>query len=332
MSVPLSLKAEPPYVWQQQPWSSLFNAAKAERLHHANLLAGPAGIGKLAFATHFALALVCDQFPGAAPCGNCKNCQMAVGGTHPDIYTLDWLDKSTVIGVEQIRHLIDRLMLTASRGSHRVAVINRAHSMTTAASNSLLKTLEEPGEGCIILLLADRDRELPITVRSRCQRLAMPLPDRESALEWLQSKGVREATIALDVANGSPLLALSLNESENLADIAGLRALWDDFVLREGSPTDLATATAALLGTRQSLSLFMQWTTETVKSLELSRPNGRSSKENNPQNRRYLCQVALALQAALRLDNASLKTQAVLEGVLADIRITRYKNRAENAS
>ena len=322
----------PPHEWLQQPWNQLLQAARAGRLHHANLLAGPGGIGKQAFASHFALALVCDQFPESAPCGKCKNCQMAVGETHPDIYMLDWLDKSTVISVDQIRHLIDRLTLTASRGTYRVAVINHAHTMTAAAANGLLKTLEEPGDGCIILLVADRERELPITIRSRCQRLAMMLPGRSAALEWLQRQGVAEAAIALDIANGAPLMAQALSDTENLAKIADLRARWDDYVMREGSPTDLATAAASVLGTRQSLSLFMQWSTETVKNLELSSPNGRSSVENDPQYRRYLCQITLALQAALRLDNASLKTQAVLEGVLADIRIIRYRNRAENAS
>ncbi len=327
-----SVTSSAPYAWQQHSLNQLFRAAKADRLHHANLLAGPPGIGKLEFARHFALALVCDQFPQSAPCGVCKNCQMGGGGTHPDIYLLDWLDKSTVISVDQIRKLIDQLSLTASRGSHRVAVINRAHTMTTAAANSLLKTLEEPGEGCIIILLADRERELPITIRSRCQRLAMTQPDRDSALQWLQAQGATEGAMALDIANGAPLRAQVISQSENLADIAGLRARWDNFVMHEGSPTELATATASLLDTRQSLSLFMQWTTETVRNLELSRPNGRSPKENIATDRRYLCQIALALQAALRLDNASLKTQAVLEGVLADIRIIRYKIRAENAS
>ena len=321
-----------PYDWLQQPWNRLLQAATANRLHHANLLAGPDGIGKQALASHFALALVCDKFPESAPCGICKNCQMATGETHPDIYKLDWLDKSTVISVEQIRQLIDRLTLTASRGTYRVAVINRAHTMTTAAANGLLKTLEEPGDGCIILLVADRERELPVTIRSRCQRLAITRPARNAALEWLQGQGVSEAAIALDLANGAPLLAQALSDAENLAEIAQLRSRWDDFVMKEGSPTDLAAAAASLLDTRQSLSLFMQWSTETVKNLELSPPNGRSSVENNPQHRRYLCQITQALQAALRLDNASLRTQAVLEGVLADIRIIRYRNRAENAS
>jgi DNA polymerase III delta' subunit len=323
---------QPPYAWQQPAWNQLLQAARGNRLHHANLLAGPAGIGKRDFANHFALALVCDQFPDAAPCGKCKNCQMAVGGTHPDIYQLDWLEKSTVIGVDQIRQLIDQLGLTASRGNYRVAVINRAHSMTTAAANSLLKTLEEPGDGCIILLLADRDQELPVTIRSRCQRLAIVLPERDQAQAWLQEQGVAEASVALDVANGAPLLAKAISEAENLAEIAALRHAWDEFLIREGSPDALAATTASLLGTRQSLGLFMQWTTETVKNLELSPANGRSPEQDNPDLRRYLCQVALALQSALRLDNASLKTQAVLEGVLADIRIIRYKNRAENAS
>lgn len=321
-----------PFQWQQGQWDMLLKTASAGRLHHANLLAGPAGIGKLQFATRFALALVCEQFPDHAPCGACKNCQMAIGGTHPDIRFLDWQEKSTVINVEQIRNLIEKLSLTASRGGYRIAVINRANSMTVAASNSLLKTLEEPGDGCVIFLLADRDGELPITIRSRCQRLAMAVPGRDEALEWLEACGVSDASIALDVANGAPLLAREISDSENLSAIASLRHGWDEFLMREGSSTELAATTASLLGTRAAIGLFMHWTTESVKNVELSRHGGRSPIQDNPLDRRFLCEVCLTLQAALRLDNASLKTQTVLEGVLADIRINRYRNRAENAS
>ena len=94
-------------------------------------------------------------------------------------------------------------------------------------------------------------------------------------------------------------------------------------------PAPLAALTAAVLGTRDALTLFLQWTTEHIKTAELSTPDGRTSSNRHPFERRFLSQALVRLQYALRLDNPSLKTQTVLEGVLADIRIMRVRTCAE---
>ena len=325
---------EAPYQWQQDACQKLIRVASGERLHHAYLIAGTAGVGKLDFARHIAYALLCEKpidpdSPDKSPCGECPRCALNAAGSHPDVTVLDWLDKAKVISVEQIRQLTARLTLTTTYGPYRIAIINRAHTMTRAAANSLLKTLEEPGAGCILILLADNDAHLPVTVRSRCQRVVLPLPDRQQALEWLKSQQVASPEIALEFALGAPLLARQRADELDFRAIAGVKQLFLEFLRGEFEPAELADQTASVLGTRDALTLFLHWTTESIKNTELSPANSRSSKDSSLFEHRYLSRALLKFQQSLRLDNPSLKTQTVLEGVLADTRIIRVRTHAE---
>lgn len=322
-----------PYPWQLEQWSRICQSAADGRLHHATLISGQAGVGKRDFAVAMARLLLCLEFPNQQqPCGQCARCQLMQAGTHPDFTVVDWLDKSSVISVDQIRHLSSQLHLTATYGPYRIAIINRADTMTAAACNSLLKTLEEPPGSCVLILLSERDAALPATIHSRCQRLLMPAPEQQAALEWLQQQEIAEAGIALEFARGAPLLAATFARERDLAAIGNIREQWRQFLLAEKSPATLAAETANLLDTRESLTLFMQWTTDLVKNVEFSMADGRSSPEGALIERKFLSQALQLLQQSLRFDNASLKTLAVLEGVLADIRIQRIRTRAENSA
>ena len=328
------MNSEAPYQWQQDAWQKLMRVAGSERLHHAYLFVGTAGIGKLDFARHVANALLCEkpidsESPNNSPCGECPRCALNAAGSHPDVTVLDWLDKARVISVEQIRNLTARLTLTTTYGPYRIAIINRAHTLTRAAANGLLKTLEEPGAGCILILLADNDAHLPVTVRSRCQRVVLPLPERQQAIEWLQDKQVASPEIALEFAHGAPLLARQIADEVDLSAIAGVKQVFLEFLRGEFEPAQLADQTAAVLGTRDALTLFLHWTTETIKNIEFSAVNGRSTKDSSLFEHRYLSRALLKFQQSLRLDNPSLKTQTVLEGVLADTRIIRVRTHAE---
>ena len=318
-----------PYPWQQTAWDVFTQAAVIERLHHAYLIVGPSGVGKLEFAGQLANALLCNEPAGKAPCGNCPRCALISAGTHPDITHLDWLDKARVISVDQIRKLTDQLMLTTTYGPYRVAIINKAHTMTRAASNSLLKTLEEPGAGCILILLADNDAHLPVTIRSRCQRMALPPPETAKALQWLREQKIDQPELALEFAHGSPLAACTLSDEVDLSAISAVKARFVEFLTADYEPATLAAQTADVLDTRDALTLFMQWTTEHIKTAELSTPDGRTSSNRHPSERRFLSRALERFQHALRLDNPSLKTLTVLEGVLADTRIMRVRTRAE---
>ena len=147
------MSANAPYSWQQAAWQMFSQVRASGRLHHAYLIVGSAGVGKRHFSNCLAGALLCEKSAESAPCGQCSRCALTEAGTHPDITRLDWLDKARVISVDQIRKLTQQLTLTTSYGPYRVAIINKTHTMTRAAANSLLKTLEEPGAGCILCLL-----------------------------------------------------------------------------------------------------------------------------------------------------------------------------------
>ncbi len=318
-----------PYSWQQDAWQLIMRAAEADRLHHAYLVVGQAGVGKRDFAERLSQALLCTQEPAVSPCGECPRCALYNAGTHPDLTRLEWIDKARVISVDQIRKLTQHLTLTTTYGPNRIAIISKAHTMTRAASNSLLKTLEEPGGGCVLILLADNDAHLPVTIRSRCQRVVLPLPDQEVSLQWLREQKVSNPEIALEFAHGAPLTALAQVEEIDLGAIATVKTQFLDFLQHDFEPVELASITAAALNTRDALTLFLQWTTEHIKTAECSSSSGRSNSNRQASERQYLSRALERFQASLRLDNPSLKTQTVLEGVLADIRIIRVRTRAE---
>lgn len=202
--------------WNLDAWNSLGERRRRGALPHAILLAGPAGLGKREFADEFACALLCES-PGAdgRACGNCRACRLVAAGTHPDLVRVSFELRDdgkprTELTVDQMRALSERLALTAQFGGAQIALIDPADAMNHAASNALLKTLEEPTPGTIIVLLADHPARLPATIRSRCQRIEFRVPEAKLALQRLAAQGVdgKQAADALAASDGNPGLAL----------------------------------------------------------------------------------------------------------------------------
>jgi len=100
--------------------------------------------------------------------------------------------------------------LTSHRQRAKVAVIAPAERMNAAAANALLKTLEEPPPGTYLILVSDEPQRMPATLRSRCRKLAAPLPDSAEARAWLTAQGVARPDVALAQAAGAPLRALAI--------------------------------------------------------------------------------------------------------------------------
>ena len=210
--------------WNRDAWRNLGERRRRGALPHAILLAGPAGLGKREFAAAFARALLCEA-PGddGHACGACRACRLVVAGTHPDLIrvNLELRDDGkprTELTVDQMRGLSERLALTAQFGGAQIALIDPADAMNVSASNALLKTLEEPTPGTIIVLVADYPSRLSATIRSRCQRIEFHVPESRLALEWLAAHGVagRPAQEALAASDGNPGLALAWSQGEAL--------------------------------------------------------------------------------------------------------------------
>ena len=254
--------------------------ADRERLPHALLVHGPAGVGKADFVRALAAAVLCEAPREATACGECGSCRWFSQGNHPDYREIvpeaaeeedaetegprSEKAKSLVIKVDQIRAVADFIALTTHRGGHRVLVVHPAEALHPAAANALLKTLEEPPPASLIVLVADKPSRLLATLRSRCRRLALAAPAREAALAWLRSAGVADAERALDNAGGAPLLARELAEPEE----AELRRRVLAELARPGGADGLQFAPAI---ERSNLERFIFWMQTWVHDLVRAR-------------------------------------------------------------
>lgn len=211
--------------WHLALWSK--QMAARSRLHHALLLHGRRGSGKLGYARTLAKALLCEVPTAASfPCGECAACNWFEQGAHPDFRQIspeslnqtEADDKtpekkaSKLIGVAEIRELKEFVMLSTHRNGSRVVLIHPAESLNTQAANALLKTLEEPSPNTFFILVSHQPQHLLPTIRSRCQKVSMPLPDKEQASLWLRQQGVASPEVMLSQAGFMPLEALQLSD------------------------------------------------------------------------------------------------------------------------
>lgn len=207
-----------PYPWQQAQAERLRRAWQADRMPHAILLSGVAGLGKREFADWLGRLLLCESAdPDCAPCGACRGCHLLAGNSHPDRFRIGVEEGKRQLGIEAIRALVEFTRLSSQFGGYRMALVHQADRMTRSAANSLLKTLEEPPAHAVLVLLADQPAQLPATVRSRCQQLRFAAPDEGDAAAWLQSAGTPEAIPLLSACGRAPLAAQALQQRDAAA-------------------------------------------------------------------------------------------------------------------
>jgi len=203
--------------WHISNWHNLTQSLQHDRLAHALLFHGVSGIGKNIFATEFAHWLLCEQRQTDKACGQCKACHLINADSHPDLLFIHPEEEGKAIKVDQVRELTDKLSLTSHSNNFRVVIISPADALNTNASNSLLKTLEEPPAKTILILVSDKPSHLMATIRSRSQMVRFDLPSHEQSIEWLQQKELEQADLTLQLSGGAPLAAIKLAENEGLA-------------------------------------------------------------------------------------------------------------------
>ncbi len=171
------------YPWQQLQWRQLLTQFAQSRLPHAVLLQGSAGLGKLEFAKQFAKYLLCNNRSSEKACNQCPECLLWLADNHPDLWGVFPEATGKNIKIDQIREVITGLQKTTQRGGYHIAIIAPADALNRAAANALLKTLEEPAEKVILLLVSHRPGVLPATITSRCQFIRFTAGIE--ALPWL---------------------------------------------------------------------------------------------------------------------------------------------------
>ena len=207
------------YPWQIDQMQRLILMHHQNRLPHALLFSGPDGIGLKTFALAFVMRSLClsnDKNLEIA-CGNCKSCTLFLGESNPDLYSIEPDEKGKTIKIEQIRELIEYASLKSFSANMKVVIIDSADMMNRNAAPALLKTLEEPPEQTQIILLSHSPSKLPITIRSRCQRIDFKPTYSEDTVSWLNSKlgnSSVDPEILLRLSGGSPLKAIQLATDE----------------------------------------------------------------------------------------------------------------------
>lgn len=155
-------------IGQGQLCDNLQSAIKYNKISHAYLIQGENLSGKRMVADIFARALQCTCENGVKPCNECRDCKQAINGNHPDIIYVEH-EKPNVISVENIRQQINGdIAIKPYSGSHKIYIVDEAEKMNVQAQNALLKTLEEPPEYAVILLLVTRVEAMLPTILSRC--------------------------------------------------------------------------------------------------------------------------------------------------------------------
>ena len=229
------------------------------RLHHAYLFIGPDGIGKRTLALALAQAIHCSDLESDF-CGECGACRSIQTGNHADVRVLEPLSNKKDISIQQVRELEKTLSFRSFSGRRKMAIIDPATLMNWPAQNALLKTLEEPPQGCILILIAPNPGGLLPTVRSRAFALSFtPLP-RPLIVSFLISRRgkTREQAEVLAALTMGSLGAVSRFDKEKMIE---KRLEWMKTLVSLGAGDYRAALNAAeaLAGNREETLKFLEW-------------------------------------------------------------------------
>lgn len=194
-------------------------AIENDKISHAYIINGEKGMGKKTMAKAFAMTLLCEN-QGMEPCMKCHSCIQALSDNNPDIINIT-PDKPTTLSIDHIREtLVNDVDLKPYSYKYKVYIVQDAELMNNAAQNAILKTIEEPPEYAVILLLTTNVGSLLQTVLSRCVKLDMQPLKKDVVKKYLMEK-VKvvdyQADVAVSFAGGNLGKAIELSTSQDFA-------------------------------------------------------------------------------------------------------------------
>lgn len=208
-------------IGQEQLKEHLQNALSTNKVSHAYIINGERSSGKEFIARVFAMALQCEK-GGAEPCGECHSCKQALSNNQPDIIFVSH-EKPNTIGVDDIRRQINGdIDIKPYSSPRKIYIINEGEKMKAQAQNALLKTLEEPPEYVVFLILTTNVDALLPTILSRCVVLNMkPVADAKVKKYLMEELGVPDykANICVAFARGNIGKAKMLASSEEFEKV-----------------------------------------------------------------------------------------------------------------
>ncbi len=201
--------------------SHLKEAVAGKKTSHAYIFCGEDGSGKRMMAECFAQSLVCESGTGVA-CGECKACKESMSGNHPDIKYVTHA-KPRIISVDEIREQLNNdIVIKPYNGGKKIYIIDEAEKLNEQAQNAMLKTIEEPPEYGVVILLVNNAGTLLPTIKSRCIQLNFKPVSKKIVKEILVSKhGISDylADVAASFADGVPGRAINFAESQAFSEM-----------------------------------------------------------------------------------------------------------------
>jgi DNA polymerase-3 subunit delta' len=233
---------QPRLVGHLQAQEQFLEAASTGRLPHAWLIGGPEGTGKATLAYRLARWLLSPPEartgPGVETAPDSRPVRQIIAGAHPDLAVLRRVPEKegaalpTVISVDQVRRVLERVHQTSSEGGNRVCIVDTADELNANGANALLKTIEEPPRNTYFLLISHAPGRLLPTIRSRCRRLTLQPLARSEVQEVLGMMGqVADGHSAEDLsavaarAEGSVRKALTLLDPQALGVVRAVEGL-----------------------------------------------------------------------------------------------------------
>ncbi|MCR5585317.1 MAG: DNA polymerase III subunit delta [Lachnospiraceae bacterium] len=210
-------------IGQEQIVGHMKSAIRDGKVSHAYIIAGEKGSGKKLLANTFAMAIQCEE-GGTEPCGMCRSCKQAMSGNNPDIKYITH-EKPNVISVDEIRvQLNSDIVIKPYAREKKIYIIDEAEKMNVQAQNAMLKTIEEPPEYAVIMLLVTNPGLLLQTILSRCISLNIRAVDRSKISKLLMEKhGASEymADLAAGFSDGVVGKAIEFASSDEFSGIKG---------------------------------------------------------------------------------------------------------------
>ena len=208
-------------IGQEQIIGHMRSAIREGKLSHAYIIAGEKGCGKKMLANTFAMAIQCEE-GGTEPCGLCRSCKQALSGNNPDIRYVTH-EKPNVISVDEIRtQLNSDIAIKPYAREKKIYIIDEAEKMNVQAQNAMLKTIEEPPEYAVIMILVTNPGILLQTILSRCILLNVRAVNKEKIVNFLTEKhGTSEymAELAAVFSEGNVGKAINFATSDEFSTL-----------------------------------------------------------------------------------------------------------------
>lgn len=241
--------------WLRALSQQLCAQAGQQKLHHALLISGVAGLGKHQLAAALAQRLLCQQPSQQGGCGVCHSCQLLVAGNHPDFHHIQETEKR-LISIDTVRQLNKVVAERPQQGVAKVVMFDNAEHFNEASANALLKTLEEPTENSYFILVCESVGRLMPTITSRCQKTLIHAPTQ--CLPWLAEQGYPDVPQGLiQLHQGAPLAILAALQSNQAAEFEQIAVKFNAFIQGSESAFQLADYIVSDLDTRMDWFYYL---------------------------------------------------------------------------